>query len=58
MTTPIVKTLIDEQVEEVNAAQVRGTLRFPAGMRVADLPYPIKADWLKRRPIARPRPCP
>ncbi|AEJ13007.1 MULTISPECIES: hypothetical protein [Pseudomonadota] len=58
MTTPIVKSLIDEQIEEVQAAQVRGTLRFPVGMRVADLPYPIKADWLKRRPIARPRPCP
>lgn len=58
MTTPIVKTLIDEQVEEVNATQVRGTLRFPVGMRVADLLYPIKADWLKRRPMARPRPCP
>jgi len=58
MTTPVVKTLIDEQVEEAKAAQVRGTLRFPVGMRVADLPYPIKADWLKRRPIARPRPCP
>ena len=55
MTTPIVKSLIDEQIEDVQAAQVRGTLRFPGGMRVADLPYPIKADWLKRRPIARPR---
>lgn len=58
MTTPIVKSLVEEQVEEIQAAQVRGTLRFPVGMRVADLPYPIKADWLKRRPIARPRPCP
>ena len=57
MTTPIVKTLIDEQVEEVKAAQVRGTFQLPVGMRVADLPYPIKADWLKRRPInARQRP--
>lgn len=57
MTTPIVKTLIDEQVDELKAAQVRGTVQFPVGMRVADLPYPIKADWLKRRPIgARPRP--
>ncbi|WPX87689.1 hypothetical protein [Pseudomonas asiatica] len=58
MTTTIVKTLVDEQVEEAKAAQVRGTLKFPVGMRVADLPYPIKADWLKRRPIARPRACP
>lgn len=57
MTTPPVKSLIDEQVDEVKAAQVRGTVQFPVGMRVADLPYPIKADWLKRRPIsARPRP--
>lgn len=58
MTTPVVKSLIAEQIEEAQAAQVRGTVRFPVGMRVADLPYPIKADWLKRRPIARPRPCP
>ncbi|WP_176794253.1 hypothetical protein [Pseudomonas sp. UC 17F4] len=58
MSTAPVKSLIDEQVEEVMATQVRGTVRFPVGMRVADLPYPIKADWLKRRPIARPRSCP
>ncbi|MNJ34318.1 hypothetical protein D3C77_290250 [compost metagenome] len=58
MSTAPVKSLIDEQIEEVMAAQVRGTVRFPVGMRVADLPYPIKADWLKRRPIARPRSCP
>ena len=58
MTTPIVKSLIDEQIDEMKAAPVRGTLQFPVGMRVADLPYPIKADWLKLRPIARPRPCP
>lgn len=57
MSTAPVKSLIDEQIEEVKAAQVRGTAQFPVGMRVADLPYPIKADWLKRRPIARPRPC-
>ncbi|WP_204360741.1 hypothetical protein [Pseudomonas putida] len=57
MSTPIVKAIIDEQVEEAQAAQVRGTIKFPVGMRVADLPYPIKADWLKRRPISRPRPC-
>lgn len=58
MTTPIVKTLIDEQVEEVNATHVRGTFQFPRSMLVNELRYPIKADWLKRRPIARPRPCP
>lgn len=57
MTTPIVETLIDEQIEEAKAAQVRGTVKFPVGMRVADLPYPIKADWLKRRPLSsRTRP--
>lgn len=51
MTTPVVKSLIDEQLEDAKAAQVRGILQLPVGMRVADLPYPIKADWLKRRPI-------
>ncbi|HEK0905411.1 TPA: hypothetical protein SMQ04_000121 [Pseudomonas putida] len=57
MTTPIVKTLIDEQVEEAKAAQVRGTFEFPRNMLVNELRYPIKADWLKRRPIStRPRP--
>ena len=56
MTTSPVKSLIDEQVEDIaarsNPATVRGTFSPPRGMRVADLPYPIKADWLKRRPIA------
>jgi hypothetical protein len=56
MTTPIVPSLIDEQLEEVTA-RVRGTFSFPPGMRVADLPFPMKADWLKRRLIARPKPC-
>ena len=52
MTTPIVKSLLDEQLDEAKArAQVRGTITYPVGMRVADLPYPIKADWLKRRPL-------
>lgn len=52
MTTPIVKSLIDEQLDEVKArAQVRGTISYPVSMRVADLPRPIKADWLKRRPM-------
>jgi hypothetical protein len=55
MSQPIVKSLIDEQIEEVNSraqpAQVRGAFSPPRGMRVADLPYPIKADWLKRRPM-------
>ncbi|KPW40071.1 Prophage PssSM-02, Orf19 [Pseudomonas syringae pv. apii] len=51
MSQPAVKSLIDEQLDEVKArAQVRGTIAYPVGMRVADLPYPIKADWLKRRP--------
>jgi len=56
VSQPIVKSLVDEQVEEIaargNPATVRGTFSPPRGMRVADLPYPIKADWLKRRPIA------
>jgi hypothetical protein len=55
MSTAPVKSLIDEQVEELDArnahALVRGTFSPPRGMRVADLPYPIKADWLKRRPL-------
>ncbi|RMR88795.1 Prophage PssSM-02, Orf19 [Pseudomonas coronafaciens pv. striafaciens] len=52
MSQPIVKSLIDEQLDGVKArAQVRGTVTYPVGMRVADLPYPIKADWLKRRPV-------
>lgn len=54
MTTAPVKSLIDEQLEEVQAAQVRGTICYPSVMRVADLPCRIKADWLKRRPVARP----
>lgn len=56
MTTSPVKSIVDEQVEEASA-RVRGTFSFPPGMRVADLPFPMKADWLKRRPIARPKPC-
>lgn len=52
MSTAPVKSLIDEQLEEAKAAHVRGTILYPPGMRVADLPYPVKADWLKRRPIA------
>jgi len=56
MTTPPVKSLIDEQIEEVDKAQhkparIRGTCSFPPGMRVMDLPYPMKADWLKRKPL-------
>ncbi|KPB28459.1 hypothetical protein [Pseudomonas amygdali] len=52
MCQPIVKSLIDEQIDEMKyRAQVRGTITYPVGMRVADLPYPIKADWLKRRPV-------
>ena len=57
MTTPVVKSIIDEQVDEVKAAQVRGTFQFPRSMLVNDLRYPMKADWLKRRPVsARPQP--
>ncbi|MBD1554668.1 hypothetical protein [Pseudomonas typographi] len=52
MTTPIHKSIIDEQIDEVKA-QVRGTVEYPASMRVADLKHPIKADWLKRRPVER-----
>ena len=52
MTTSPVKSLIDEQIDEVKA-QVRGTIVLPLSMRVADLPYPIKAEWLKRRPVTR-----
>lgn len=52
MSTAPVKSLIDEQLEDIEVAQVRGTFQFPIGMRVMDLPHPIKADWLKRRPIA------
>jgi len=52
MSTAPVKTLIDEQLEEVRA-QVRGTIQYPASMRVSDLQHPIKADWLKRRPVER-----
>ncbi|MDH0638229.1 hypothetical protein N5D52_14875 [Pseudomonas sp. GD03860] len=58
MSTAPVKSLIHEQVEEAQAAQVRGTFHFPRDMLVRDLRHPMKADWLKRRPIARPRPCP
>lgn len=55
MSQPLVKSLIDEQVEEVAARSkpvtVRGAFQFPRSMRVADLEYPMKAEWLKRRPI-------
>lgn len=52
MSNPIVKSLIDEQLDDVKA-QVRGTIQYPASMRVSDLKHPIKADWLKRRPSER-----
>lgn len=52
MSKPIVKTLFDEQLDDVKA-QVRGTIALPPHMRVADLPCRIKADWLKRRPVER-----
>jgi hypothetical protein len=53
MTASLVKTSPDKQVDDAGVAQVRGTLVLPPSMRVADLPCPIKADWLKRRPLER-----
>lgn len=40
MTTPLVKSLIDEQVEDLAAA-----LSLPRETRVCDLPQPIKGAW-------------
>jgi hypothetical protein len=40
MTTPIVKSLIDEQVESLAAA-----FNLPRETRVLDLPNPIKGAW-------------
>lgn len=40
MTTPIVKSLIDEQVESLSAA-----FNLPRETRVCDLPHPIKGAW-------------
>ncbi len=59
MTTPMYQSLIDEQLAETEqCVQVRGVIRFNRSMRVVDLEHPIKADWLKRRPMPRPKPCP
>jgi len=59
MSTPIVKSLIDEQLEDAEQrVQVRGVIQFTRNMLVSDLEHPIKADWLKRRPMPKPRPCP
>jgi len=40
MTTPIVKSLIDEQVESLSAA-----FSLPRETRVCDLSNPIKGAW-------------
>jgi len=40
MSTPIVKSLIDEQVESLAAA-----FNLPRETRVCDLPQPIKGTW-------------
>jgi hypothetical protein len=40
MTTPIVKTLIDEQVE-----QLEGVLKRPRDTLVKELRFPVKGDW-------------
>ena len=39
-TTPLVKSLIDEQVEDLAAA-----LKLSRDTRVCDLPQPIKGAW-------------
>jgi hypothetical protein len=58
MSNAIVKSLIDEQVEDAEQrVQVRGVVQLTRAMLVADLKHPIKADWLKRRPMPRPTPC-
>jgi hypothetical protein len=58
MSKPIVKSLIDEQVEDAEQrVQVRGVVQLTRTMLVADLKHPIKADWLKRSPMPRPTPC-
>ncbi|MBD1589499.1 hypothetical protein [Pseudomonas typographi] len=51
MTTPIHKSLIDEQIDEVKV-QIGGEA-YPAKTRVYDLKKQIKADWLKRRPVEK-----
>lgn len=58
MTTPMYQSLIDEQLEDARQrVQVRGVIQLRRDMLVSELENPIKADWLKRRPIARPKPC-
>lgn len=59
MTTPLIPSLVDEQVEDVQQrVQVRGVIQLRRDMLVSELEHPIKADWLKRRPMPKPRPCP
>jgi hypothetical protein len=40
MSTPLVKSIIDEQVEDLAAA-----FNLPRETRVCDLPQPIKGHW-------------
>ena len=57
-TSPLYPSLIDEQVADAqNRVQVRGVVQLTRDMLVCELKHPIKADWLKRRPMARPKPC-
>lgn len=57
--TPLYPSLIDEQVAAAeDRVQVRGAVQFTRDMLVSELKHPIKADWLKRRPMPRPTPSP
>ncbi len=58
-TTPLYQSLIDEQIADAQERiQVRGVIQFNRDMLVIELKHQIKADWLKRRPMPRPKPCP
>jgi hypothetical protein len=58
MTTSPVKSIVDEQVAEAeDRVQVRGFVQLTRNMLVSELQHPIKADWLKRRPMPKPTPC-
>ena len=58
MTTALVASIVDEQVAEAEErVQVRGVIQLTRNMLVSELKHPIKADWLKRRPMPKPRPC-
>lgn len=57
MTSSPVKSIADEQVAEAEIrVQVRGLVQLTRNMLVSELQHPIKADWLKRRPMPKPRP--